>query len=100
HTRFSRDWSSDVCSSDLAQAADAADGACEQGEQAMRQMVSSMDGIRAEITHTAEVVHRLADDSARIGAVLEVIHGIAEQTNLLEIGRASCRERAEASGGG
>ena len=85
---------------EAAQAADAADGACEQGEQAMRQMVSSMDGIRAEITHTAEVVHRLADDSARIGAVLEVIHGIAEQTNLLALNAAIEAARAGEQGRG
>src|SRR5690606_25294785 len=55
---------------EAAQAADAADGACDRGEQAMRQMVNSINSIRGDITHIARVVHSLADDSARIGAVL------------------------------
>jgi methyl-accepting chemotaxis protein len=77
-----------------------ADDACEQGEQAMRQMVSSITSIREEISHTADVVHSLAHDSARIGAVLEVIHGIAEQTNLLALNAAIEAARAGEQGRG
>ena len=85
---------------EAAQAADAADSACEQGEQAMRLMVSSIASIREEISHTADVVHSLANDSARIGAVLEVIHGIAEQTNLLALNAAIEAARAGEQGRG
>ncbi len=85
---------------EAAQAADSADAACEQGEQAMRLMVSSIASIREEISHTADVVHSLANDSARIGAVLEVIHGIAEQTNLLALNAAIEAARAGEQGRG
>ncbi|HLV18560.1 MAG TPA: methyl-accepting chemotaxis protein [Pseudomonas sp.] len=85
---------------EAAQAADAADGACDRGEQAMRQMVNSINSIRGDITHIARVVHSLADDSARIGAVLEVIHGIAEQTNLLALNAAIEAARAGEAGRG
>ena len=85
---------------EAAQAADAADAACAQGDQAMRLMVSSIGSIREEISHTSDVVHSLADDSARIGAVLEVIHGIAEQTNLLALNAAIEAARAGEQGRG
>ena len=85
---------------EAAKAADSADAACEQGEQAMRLMVSSIASIREEISHTADVVHSLANDSARIGAVLEVIHGIAEQTNLLALNAAIEAARAGEQGRG
>ena len=85
---------------EAAQAADSADAACEQGEQAMRPMVSSIASIREEISHTTDVVHSLANDSARIGAVLEVIHGIAEQTNLLALNAAIEAARAGEQGRG
>ena len=85
---------------EAAKAADSADAACEQGEQAMRLMVSSIASIREEVSHTADVVHSLANDSARIGAVLEVIHGIAEQTNLLALNAAIEAARAGEQGRG
>src|SRR5204862_3577251 len=81
HTRSLRDWSSDVCSSDLpyrihrthvqagAHARDRAERKPDQGRQKLRRCVQEIGGRRR-----------------------------AGQPE--EIGRASCRERVENSGGG
>src|SRR5690606_40890756 len=87
HTRFSRDWSSDVCSSDLAHK------------------------IRTEKIAIKDVKLRtfIADDSSRddlVAHVYDVTYGVIKpQDNLViiddsivrgnKIGRASCRERGE-----
>src|SRR2546422_8583041 len=87
HTRCSRDWSSDVCSSDLIQ------GACVGGGL----LVASQCGLR------------ICNESARFGVpvknlglveaydelqgMMNVVGRAAALEILLEIGRASCRER-------
>src|SRR5690606_41178034 len=90
HTRFSRGWSSDVCSSDLALLA-----AC---------VFTIASGVGAKETCSAEVgTVEAADGStmlpcdlvgglssiAALGSVVIVIVSFAE------IGRASCRERVQ-----
>src|SRR5690606_40565898 len=77
HTSFSRDWSSDVCSSDLALGVEV-DGADDGGEVAGR-----LHGL----------VGRLVP-----GVVAEqAVAGALEQEAGDQIGRASCRERVEAA---
>ena len=83
-----------------ARAADDAESATQQGEKAMVGMVNGINDIRDEITNTAKVIHRLADDSGRIGEVLAVIHSIAEQTNLLALNAAIEAARAGEQGRG
>src|SRR5690606_41038991 len=87
HTRFSRDWSSDVCSSDLAigKHADAA----QEIEHARR-----LDPRSLSATAAAGMVYFYAGDLKR--AVDECDRALA----LDQIGRASCRERGEVRGGG
>ncbi len=85
---------------EAARAADAAEHMTEQGEAAMQAMVTSIDTVRSGITHAAEVVHSLASDTGRIGAVLEVIRGIADQTNLLALNAAIEAARAGDAGRG
>src|SRR5690606_41079953 len=99
-TRFSRDWSSDVCSSDLDLDIDAAVGtlldqlgpdfsalapgegsAVHNGQFVFRLIVGRMGGRRCGKRR----------DRARDGA--------KQSTDFHEIGRASCRERAEIGGG-
>src|SRR5690606_40248564 len=80
HTRFSRDWSSDVCSSDL--------GAAVAVQQARaRQPVAA----RADAAQDRALARPLAQpvQTARIYAGRDRV-GPAD-----EIGRASCRERVE-----
>src|SRR5262249_59712548 len=97
HTRLVSDWSSDVCSSDLAaaqanQLASSAAQVARRGGTVVSQVVSTMDEINSS--------------SKKIADIIGVIDGIAFQTNILalnaavEIGRASCRERVESSGMG
>src|SRR5436309_15729439 len=78
HTRFSRDWSSDVCSSDL------------EGEQVVARLDRQVEA--REPLGDGDVVVR---DRGRVGA-LEVaarpLGGLADR-------RASCRERVEISAG-
>src|SRR5207302_2653288 len=88
HTRFSRDWSSDVCSSDLTARHRARRSAChnpfERGSAA--KPIDELDGEPCHLPRTRRD-ERL---DAREG-------GIAA---LNEIGRASCRERVEVVVGG
>src|SRR5690606_39432405 len=92
HTRFSRDWSSDVCSSDLIMAnLDIAEKRLPQdGRIALRVGGRAID-VRVSTLptgHGERAVLRLLDKSA----------GFIELERL-EIGRASCRGRVEGAGG-
>src|SRR5207302_7358423 len=85
HTRFSRDWSSDVCSSDLRSVR------IETELEAVMRVVELLDEqfpepwpLEAEV---GEVLHELIDDP--------LLHEFLER---VKIGRASCRERVENEG--
>src|SRR5690606_39312729 len=90
HTSFSRDWSSDVCSSDLggdlrAQAAvTAARGIQAAGEIVCGDHLEAGWGIKAG----GDVI---ADGAIRVG------EGIEAGGRILEIGRATCRESEQFS---
>src|SRR5690606_40368600 len=97
HTRFSRDWSSDVCSSDLA------------GLAALP-LLLSIPGIVWEPLHRPLIELRLGSFALEIGAVLLVGLALAvlaavdaftlpKRSTFSEIGRASCRERVYVAGG-
>ena len=85
---------------DASGAADAADDNARQGQVVMTETIDSMQALLQEIQRTADVVHRLEDDSLRIGKVLEVIQSIAEQTNLLALNAAIEAARAGEAGRG
>src|SRR5690606_41135894 len=92
HTRFSRDWSSDVCSSDLL-------------APAFVQRADQFVGLDAHVVEeNAAGVQRagsqLVDGSMRQAFAFDVYHEHRQAVSaglglleLLEIGRASCRER-------
>src|SRR5690606_40064773 len=99
HTRFSRDWSSDVCSSDL--------GFCDDPPISHQR----------EIIATQSLVHHMArhDDGDPTAAQLtkerpqfttqywiKTNRGLVkhEQPRVAEIGRASCRERVRLDASG
>src|SRR5690606_40079644 len=81
HTRFSRDWSSDVCSSDLEQAWQAgATEICMQGGIDPSLPGSAYFDLAREIKRRAPGIH---------------LHAFSPMEVINEIGRASCRERVE-----
>src|SRR2546422_1270680 len=78
HTRCSRDWSSDVCSSDLA--------------APEREQASGIEHPFLEAERRGFIeVERLGAEAA--GKALELVVPLGAQQQLVEIGRASCRER-------
>ncbi|VVN79238.1 Methyl-accepting chemotaxis protein CtpH [Pseudomonas fluorescens] len=83
-----------------ANAADEADQSSQQGSSVMNATVKAINQMRAEISNTADVIHRLEGDSGRIGKVLEVIRSIADQTNLLALNAAIEAARAGDAGRG
>src|SRR5690606_40079198 len=92
HTRFSRDWSSDVCSSDLT--------AEELASDALLDLAASLAAHDAQSRPVAlrALRQRLATDTNR--ALLRTFAARAvEQADwgALKIGRASCRERGQRS---
>src|SRR5690554_7320692 len=80
HTRCGRDWSSDVCSSDL-----------------LESILSILD----TTSETLEVNRRLEQKSEELARASEELRAANERLRELDqIGRASCRERVEISVGG
>src|SRR5690606_39848968 len=99
HTRFSRDWSSDVCSSDLHVTNDH----LPQARQVELRRARIQSGLSLDMADT-EVV----DILGRLGLSLETesaegwlfsIPSYRFDIAIEEIGRASCRERGESAGG-
>ncbi|PWI31790.1 methyl-accepting chemotaxis protein [Vibrio albus] len=56
--------------------------------------------LEGEFTNTSEIIQQLADESANVGNVLDVIKAIAEQTNLLALNAAIEAARAGEQGRG
>src|SRR5699024_12202601 len=95
HTRSKRDWSSDVCSSDL-ERSPVIDGI----QVVVR--VHADHAVRSHVQKRAEgklaldkrgLKNRAGREVGRTGAQILVVGG----TGLNQIGRASCRERVEMS---
>src|SRR5690606_40290723 len=90
HTRFSRDWSSDVCSSDLDLAAERREGRLDRGLR--RGERARGGGVRGRLARGPDgrCHQRLLDPG-----------GATDRTgDVAQIGRASCRERGEDEEGG
>src|SRR5690606_40920023 len=89
HTRFSRDWSSDVCSSDLTEEKLPVKGYASHGESwsfALALRLASYDLLRADGDDPILVL----DD---VFAELDAERRAQLADLVAEIGRASCRER-------
>src|SRR5690606_41118669 len=95
HTRFSRDWSSDVCSSDLAELL------LQYGTHEQKQFYLPRLADGREIPAFALTSPWAGSDAAAIPDTGIVCKGMWQGEEVLgKIGRASCRERGEVSGGG
>src|SRR5690606_40722630 len=94
HTRFSRDWSSDVCSSDLWEIPGGKRDSQESPEVAAAREVCEETGLRC---------HDLAPLLAIHPCGLDTVHNPSHAfytrrfERVPEIGRASCRERRQCS---
>src|SRR5690606_39714478 len=79
HTRFSRDWSSDVCSSDLIQELGYVDFVTSISQPGLSQITVEMHSTlrKQQMPQVWDELRRKVNDTRK----------------LLQIGRASCRER-------
>src|SRR5207245_7889658 len=98
HTRCYRDWSSDVCSSDLG-----AEGVLQQldhlGALGRAYLDDALDHLLVEeLGELRALAGHAADDLRRVARVELRIAGI-DSLRRKEIGRASCRGRGEWSEG-
>ena len=88
---------------DASQAAGASRSAGQAVEQGQRVIGLSLDGLHAlvgEVQQNAQMIEKLAEESATIGGVLTVIRSIADQTNLLALNAAIEAARAGEAGRG
>src|SRR5690606_39714630 len=88
HTRFSRDWSSDVCSSDLI------------AHLAVLRFLRyrlGLDRVRVAISGAAPIAPEILSYFRAIGVDVREGYGLTEST---EIGRAARRGRGESAAGG
>ena len=83
-----------------AQAARDADQATREGLAVIDRTTSSIDALAANMSDAMAEVEGLAQNSEKIGSVLEVIRSIAEQTNLLALNAAIEAARAGEAGRG
>src|SRR5690606_39705949 len=95
HTRFSRDWSSDVCSSDLGDVFRETAVTIDADDlRVLANVLTPGAAVQALVTdHMAFERHRLPD--AHAGHVRRHRRDLARNFMPHKIGRASCRERVQ-----
>lgn len=71
-----------------------------EGKDVMKKTLNTINALAHEVEHGAGVIMELAQESNKIGSVLDVIRGIAEQTNLLALNAAIEAARAGEQGRG
>src|SRR5699024_11993290 len=98
HTRSKRDWSSDVCSSDLI-VSGAMGSVLSAISTGMQGALNVVTGVASSFLDAGKnIVKSIADGI--MGAMSLVTDAISNVTQAVQIGRASCRERGEMSGRG
>jgi len=81
-------------------AARAAETQSRQGASVVSSTIQSIRQLAGEVEGASQTIGALAEETASIGAVLEVIRGITEQTNLLALNAAIEAARAGEQGRG
>jgi Methyl-accepting chemotaxis protein len=72
----------------------------EQASEVVSTAISSINSLVQEVDSASSVISMLAQETAKIGSVVDVIRGIAEQTNLLALNAAIEAARAGEQGRG
>ncbi|MFM8454131.1 MAG: methyl-accepting chemotaxis protein [Gammaproteobacteria bacterium] len=72
----------------------------QNGQAIVQKAIESINYLSEELAQVHESITELANESERVGIVLEVIRGIAEQTNLLALNAAIEAARAGEQGRG
>ncbi|MBU1100315.1 MAG: HAMP domain-containing protein [Bacteroidetes bacterium] len=72
----------------------------EKGGEVVKQTITGMKEISAEVNNSAHVVQELGESSKNIGEIIRVIEDIADQTNLLALNAAIEAARAGEQGRG
>ncbi|GHA31640.1 methyl-accepting chemotaxis protein [Photobacterium aphoticum] len=83
--------------------AHATNGAAEsakEGGDAIHVSVNAIRSVEEEMYVTTDTVHKLVEESQRIGSIVDVINSIADQTNLLALNAAIEAARAGEQGRG
>ena len=71
-----------------------------EGRQGVETAVTGMQSIQTNVSHIAELIEGLGENSKQIGEIVDTIAGIAEQTNLLALNAAIEAARAGEHGRG
>lgn len=82
------------------QAATAADHQAQLGDQVVGEAVQQIEQLAEQMDRSISAMHQLADESERIGSILDVIKSVSEQTNLLALNAAIEAARAGEAGRG
>src|SRR2546422_7935877 len=95
HTRCSRDWSSDVCSSDLT-----ASEVANKNRHQIRDAIGRLVALKAFVGEASSKVQGLGQVSRRITGFIASIRELADMTNLLALNAAIEAARAGKHGKG
>lgn len=85
---------------EAANLAQSADQEAVSGSGEVNKTIASIEALAREVESASQVIHKLSEDSAKIGSVVEVIQNIAAQTNLLALNAAIEAARAGEHGRG
>src|SRR5690606_39832754 len=95
HTRFSRDWSSDVCSSDL----ETVTRRTRYRLDKVTDRIHVLEGRMVVYLNVDEVIQTIRESDEPRAALMQRFDLSERQAEDIQIGRASCRERGRITGG-
>src|SRR5690606_39984419 len=94
HTRFSRDWSSDVCSSDLTPNMNAGDKSLKKAEEMFLEALDLCSDYHADAYYYLGVINYTQQEMDVANEWFEKFKNF-KTNDPRKIGRASCRERVK-----